>query len=97
MKLGDRVGYFYDLDRTSTIGISLHIDEASMMSRDAEGEGDRKLDFFKGKGRSIDCKGLAIKQRPTFSGDPPPRQEMHSASLMVHLGMNSKVGQGNHE
>ncbi|MBC7516138.1 MAG: hypothetical protein H7237_06885 [Alkalinema sp. FL-bin-369] len=52
MKLGDRVGYFYDLDRTSTIGISPHIDEASMMSRDAEGEGDRKLDFLKGKGRS---------------------------------------------
>ena len=68
-----------------------------MMSRDAEGEGDRKLDFFKGKGRSIDCKGLAIKQRPTFSGDPPPRQEMHSALLMVCLGMNFKVGQDNHD
>ena len=68
-----------------------------MMLRDAEGEGDSKLNFFKGKGRSIDCKGLAIKQRPTFSGDPPPRQEMHSASLMVCLGMNSKVGQGNHD
>ena len=53
--MGDRVGYFYDLDRTSP-----HIDEASMMLRDAEGEGDRKLDFLKGKGRSIDCKGLAI-------------------------------------